>query len=149
MRAKHIYIEVDKNAYIFAVFYVRFFTDQSSPRVKLRTDLTIVSTDFVMLWICRSIPPTNPNLFPYVCLSRSRYCLSLFISLVLCSSTTALRKLINPARNCENTQTFRVENDRSNRTFGTRLSQISQIYAHAHAHTHIHTHTKRDANLQL
>lgn len=44
-------------------------------------------------------------------------------------TTVALRKLVNPARNCGTTQTFRVENDRSNRVFGTRfLPKRSEIY---------------------
>lgn len=74
---------------------------------------------------------TNPNLFPYGCLSRSRYCLSLSFSLSFSvRRQPALRKLINPARNCENTRTFRVENDRSNRTFGTRLLPNIYIYTH-------------------
>lgn len=70
--------------------------------------------------------------------------LFLFLFLPLSPSTTALRKLVNPARNCESTRTSRVENDRSNRAFGTRF--LPKI---ADTRTDIHTHTKRDANLQL
>lgn len=90
-----------------------------------------------------SASPQTPN--PFLCsrLSHSRrhrlplvsLSLSICFSLYLSSSTTALRKLVNPARNYESTRTSRVENDRSNRAFGTRL--LSKI-ADTHAHTHTH-----------
>lgn len=92
----------------------------------------------------RSVPPQardphSSSPVPYGTLRSSLSSLFLppSVSPFLSSPTTALRKLVNPARNCESTRTSRVENDRSNPAFGTRLRpKIVDTYIYTHTHTY-------------
>ena len=142
-----------------------FLWSKSGPRAKLQTDLTIVFSGFVMLWNLDLYLRHHKVAFRILVVIVSRFSsylsfslslslsfslslslslflplsLSLSLSLSLPPSTTALRKLVNLARNCESTRTSWVENDRSNRAFGTRASPKDRRDIHIYTYTQSET----------
>lgn len=137
MHEKSVYVrglsKVDKSSFIPVTIS---FVDQKRLANEIMTGFN------GLLRLCRATESrsvsthpqaTNPlsPLQPLFDCRRLSLSLSFSRSRSLSLSTTALRKLVNPARNCESTRACRVENDRSNPASGIRFSlRIPEMYVY-------------------